>query len=479
MNNSKLHSNFSLTQSQLERVLAKARSNLSRVAFSEVYLQKGASLSLFYDQGSLKRTSNNIVNGGGVRTVDGDRQGYSYTDNPNFRSLYKAAGFSRSILDSPGTASESVEIPSASPAAHDLYPLSESLLSVSVKQCLDLIHDIDQLARSFDPRIVNVSVSLGIEEYSILVANSLDEIVSDCRPLVRLSVSCLAAEGNRKESGSGGGGGRVDFSFLLEDDRWREYTLGAAREAIEMLSSVPAPAGELTVVLGPGWPGVLIHEAVGHGLEADFNRKGTSLFSGKVGELVASPLCTIVDQGDIPGRRGSLNYDDEGAPTGTTVLIENGVLRGYMQDRLNASLMGASLTGNGRRQSYRHLPMPRMTNTYLVGGQSEPGEIIESVKYGIYAASFAGGQVDITSGDFTFSASLAYLIEDGKLTTPVKGATLIGNGPRSMQRISMVGNDSSLDRGIGVCGKDGQSVPVGVGMPTLRIDAVTVGGTGN
>ena len=305
------------------------------------------------------------------------------------------------------------------------------------------------------------------------------DFVVDKRPMIYLSVSCLADDGKRKETGSGAGGGRSEFAFFLKDDLWRTYTLEAAKQSIDMLSSVGAPAGEMTVVLGPGWPGVLIHEAVGHGLEGDFNRKGTSAYSGRVGEMVASPLCTVIDEGTVPGRRGSLNVDDEGVPTGTAVLIEKGVLRGYMQDRTNAALMRAKATGNGRRQSYKHAPMPRMTNTYLAGGESDPEEIIRSVKYGIYATSFPGGDVDITSGKFTFSTSGAYLIEDGKLTVPIKGATLIGNGPETMKNITMVGNDTALDNGIGMCGKSGQTVPVGVGMPTVRIDNVLVGGTGN
>ena len=476
----RLHKSFGLTAGQLDKVFDRALGANRDSAFCDIYLQAGSSQSLVWDKGGLKTTANGLVCGAGVRVVIGDRQGYSFTDHPTFSNIRRAAGFAKMIADQSKQLPElDADIAANIGKPHNLYSVAASPLTVPVEERISLLRQIDALARSFDHRIKNVTISLGIEEYDIVIANNLGEFVVDNRPLIRLSVECLAVEGNRKEKGSGSGGGRSEFSFFYAEDLWKKYTLAAAQEAIDMLKSVPSPAGEMTVVLGPGWPGVLIHEAVGHGLEGDFNRKGTSAFSGRIGEMVASPLCTVIDQGDVPGRRGSLNVDDEGVPTSTAVLIENGVLKGYMQDRTNAALMKAKATGNGRRQSYRHAPMPRMTNTFLANGESDPEEIIRSVKHGIFAMSFPGGQVDITSGDFTFSTSGAYLIEDGKLTVPVKGATLIGNGPRAMMNISMVGNDTALDNGIGMCGKDGQSVPVGVGMPTVRIDNVTVGGTNN
>jgi TldD protein len=311
----------------------------------------------------------------------------------------------------------------------------------------------------------------------MLIATASGWTIGDIRPLVRLNVTAIAEEGDKREIGGFGGGGRVAFDYFVEHDRWRRFASEAARQAVLKLSAVDAPAGTMTVVLGPGWPGILLHEAVGHGLEGDFNRKGTSAFAGRLGQKVASDLVTVVDDGTIPNRRGSLNVDDEGTPTGRTVLIENGILRGYLQDRLNARLMGMAATGNGRRESYAHAPMPRMTNTFMLAGADDPAEILKSVKNGLYAVAFGGGQVDITSGKFVFSAAEAYLIEDGRLTAPVKGATLIGNGPDALTRVSRVGRDLKMDEGIGTCGKDGQSVPVGVGMPTVRIDAMTVGGT--
>jgi TldD protein len=322
-----------------------------------------------------------------------------------------------------------------------------------------------------------VFASLGSTQKIILVATAEGLVVGDILPLVRLSVSCIAEDGSNRQTGTHGGGGRFEFAALLEGKRYEHFAREAARQAILNLDAVDAPAGYLDVVLGPGWPGILLHEAIGHGLEGDFNRKKVSAFSGRIGEQVAAPSVTVVDDGTLPGRRGSLNIDDEGTPTGRTVLIENGVLRGYLQDRLNARLMGMPLTGNGRRESYAHIPMPRMTNTFMLPGEADPDEIIRSVKHGLYAVNFGGGQVDITNGKFVFSASEAYIIEDGKVTRPVKGATLIGNGPDVLTRVSMVGNDLRLDEGVGTCGKDGQSVPVGVGLPTIRVDGMTVGGT--
>ena len=409
----------------------------------------------------------------------GEKQGYSFTDHPTFTNIRKAAGIARGIAEHSSGYPE-VDLGSVQGRpTHNLYAIGSSPTSVELSKRIELLRMIDEMARGYDNRIKNVTVTLAVEEREIVIANTLGELVTDTRPLIRLSVMCLAEENGRKERGTGAGGGRLEFSYFLEDDLWKRYTREAAQQAIDLLSSVPAPAGEMTVVLGNGWPGVLVHEAVGHGLEGDFNRKGTSAYANRIGEMVASPLVTVIDDGTMPGRRGSLNVDDEGVPTGKNVLIENGKLVGYMHDRTNAALMGHALTGNCRRQSYRHMPMPRMTNTYLAEGNATPDEIIASVKYGLYATAFGGGQVDITSGDFTFSANVAYLIEDGKITATVKGATLIGNGPEAMKRIRMVGNDTALDTGIGMCGKDGQSVPVGVGMPTTCIDNVTVGGTGS
>ncbi|MBC7999187.1 MAG: metalloprotease TldD [Leptolyngbya sp.] len=470
-----LAKSFGLTSNQLERVLGIAIGSRDKGAFADIYFQVGVTEGLVYDQGILKNPSRSDVSGAGVRTVIGDKTGYSYTDHVNVTNLAKAARNAATIAQHTGSVPPIQVGPDR--AQHNLYPTAGILIGLPLPEKVDLLIRIDREARKFDPRIKNVTVSLSIQEETVVIVTSLGDLILDRRPLVRLGVSCLAEEGNRRETGSSSGGGRVDFEFFLEDERWKKHALKAAQEAIGLLSAVPAPAGEMTVVLGNGWPGVLIHEAVGHGLEGDFNRKGTSAFSKMMGEKVASPLCTIIDDGTVPGRRGSLNIDDEGVATGNTVLIEKGVLKGYLQDRTNGGLMRSGSTGNGRRESYRHVPMPRMTNTYLAGGESTPEEIIRSVKRGIYAVTFGGGQVDITNGDYTFSATSAILIEDGKLTSAVKGATLIGNGPKSLHNVSMVGNDMALDEGTGTCGKRGQSVPVGVGMPTIRIDGVTVGGT--
>jgi TldD protein len=351
------------------------------------------------------------------------------------------------------------------------------MLDTPLPARIDLLQEIDRLARAYDPRIRNVMASLSCESKVVLVVTSDGAVVGDVRPLARLNVTCIAQDGSNRQIGSYGGGGRIGWEFFFDEDRWRTFTREAARRAIVNLSARPAPAGTMTVVLGPGWPGILLHEAVGHGLEADFNRKGVSAFSNRLGQRVASELCTIVDDGTIPWRRGSLNVDDEGSPSGRTVLIENGILRGYLQDKLNARLMKMPVTGNGRRESFAHAPMPRMTNTFMLPGSSTPEDIMASVDHGLYAVSFGGGQVDITSGKFVFSASEAYLIEKGRITQPVRGATLIGNGPDVLTRVSMVGNDLTLDPGVGTCGKEGQSVPVGVGLPTIRIDGLTVGGT--
>lgn len=469
---------FGVSSTQLDQVIGSAIHK--RFGFCDIYLQAGSTQGLMIDQGDVKRPSWSIVKGAGVRVVFGDKTGYSYTDHVNVTNLKRAAKTARAIADhTSDVAPQALLEAHADGVPHNLYSLGVSPADTDLNQKIALLKMIDEAARAYDPRIINVTASVSVQDHTIVIANSFGDVIVDKRPLIHLSVECIAEENGRKEKGKAGGGGRYEFEFFTDSDRWRKHAIAAATEAVNMLSAVDAPSGEMTVILGPGWPGVLIHEAVGHGLEGDFNRKGTSAFSKMMGERVASPLCTIVDDGVLPGRRGSLNVDDEGTPTQQTVLIENGILKGYMQDRMNAGLMGQRSTGNCRRESYQHVPMPRMRNTYLAGGQSTPEEIIRSVKYGIYATSFPGGQVDITNGNFTFSTSGAYLIEDGKLTRALKGATLIGNGPEAMQKVSMVGNDMCLDEGIGSCGKAGQTVPVGVGMPTVRIDDVTVGGTGN
>ena len=470
-----LSKKFGLTPAQIDKVLGIAVGSRDKGAFSDIYFQVGTTEGLVFDQGILKNPSRSDVSGAGVRVVIGDKTGYSYTDHVNMSNLTTAARNAATIA----LYSKAVEPVAVGPQRkqHNLYPLEGILIGLPLPEKVDLLQRIDREARKYDPRIKNVTVNLTVQEETVIIVTSLGDLILDRRPLIRLGVTCLAEEGSRRESGSSSGGGRVDFEFFLEEERWKKHAHKAAQEAIGLLSAVPAPAGEMTVVLGNGWPGVLIHEAVGHGLEGDFNRKGTSAFSKMIGQKVASDLCTIIDDGTVPGRRGSLNIDDEGVPTGNTVLIEKGVLKGYLQDRTNGGLMKHGSTGNGRRESYRHVPMPRMTNTYLAGGQSTPEEIIKSVKHGLYAVTFGGGQVDITNGDYTFSATSAILIEDGKLTKAVKGATLIGNGPKSLHHVAMVGNDMQLDEGTGTCGKRGQNVPVGVGMPTIRIDGVTVGGT--
>jgi len=410
----------------------------------------------------------------GVRAVAGEKQGFAYSDEIALPALTDAAGAAGAIVRHGQTGSLAVAHAAAAPA---LYGAANPLDSWPVEKKLDLLRRADAAARAADARITQVMVTLAGSHEVVLVAATDGTLAADVRPLVRLNVAVIAEHQGRREQASSGGGGRGIYADFFGGDAAEQYAQEAVRQAITLLAAVPAPAGSMPVVLGPGWPGVMLHEAVGHGLEGDFNRKGTSAYSGRIGQKVASPLCTVVDDGTLPNRRGSLTLDDEGTPTQCTTLIENGVLKGYIQDKLNARLMGMQPTGNGRRESFAHLPMPRMTNTYLLAGPHDPEEIIRSVKKGLYAVNFAGGQVDITNGNYVFSASEAYLIEDGKVTRPVKGATLTGNGPESLSRVSMLGTDMRLDSGIGVCGKDGQSVPVGVGQPTLKIDAMTVGGT--
>jgi TldD protein len=410
----------------------------------------------------------------GVRAVSGDKTGFAYAEDIQIPGLESATEAARSIARHAQTRQVRAREPAVAPQRYASY---DPIASLSEAEKVGLLREVDAEARRQDPRVREVNVRLGASHETILVVATDGTLAADVRPLVRLDVSVIVEKNGRRERGSAGGGGRRDLSLVAD----RGFAFDLAREAVRMalvnLEADDAPAGPMTVVLGPGWPGVLLHEAVGHGLEGDFNRKGSSAFSNRVGQQVASPLVTVVDDGSLADRRGSLSVDDEGTPSGETVLIENGILRGYMQDKLNARLMNTVSSGNGRRQSYAHPPMPRMTNTFMRAGDHEPGEIIASVRRGIFAKNFGGGQVDITSGRFVFSATEAYLIEDGKVTRPIRGATLIGNGPEVMNRISMVGNDMQLDHGVGVCGKDGQSVPVGVGQPTLRVDEVTVGGT--
>ncbi|WP_312939764.1 metalloprotease TldD [Stutzerimonas balearica] len=442
---------------------------------ADLYFQDQVSESWVLEDGIVKEGGFHLEQGVGVRALSGDKTGFAYSNAIGTQALRQAAQAARSIARS--GEQRRVEVLSKAAFA-PLYAHANPLDGMSRADKVELLKRVDLATRALDLRITQVTVSLaGVWEH-ILVAALDGSLASDIRPLVRFNVSVIVEQNGRRERGGHGGGGRTGYDFFLQEDRAMGYAREALRQALVNLEALPAPAGTLPVVLGPGWSGVLLHEAVGHGLEGDFNRKGSSAYSGRIGERVASSLCTIVDDGTLANRRGSLSVDDEGTPTQCTTLIENGVLKGYMQDKLNARLMGVAPTGNGRRESYAHLPMPRMTNTYMLAGQSEPEEIIRSVKRGIYCANLGGGQVDITSGKFVFSTSEAYLIEDGRITAPVKGATLIGNGPEAMSRVSMVGNDLALDSGVGTCGKDGQSVPVGVGQPTLKIDGITVGGTG-
>ena len=463
---------FGLTSSAMGRLLGSHLAG--RVDHADLFLEYRVSEELTLEEGAVKKASRHVSQGAGIRAQSGERTGYAHTDDLALPNLEEAARQARAIADH-ASASAAVAVGPGRP--HDLYALAEPPVTAALDRKVALLLRMDAAARALDPRVKQVIASLGSEDVIVLIATPSGFAVGDVRPLTRLNVTVIVEDGGRREIGSHGGGGRVPFDFFLEEDRWRRFTSEAVRQATIKLHAVDAPAGEMTVVLGPGWPGILLHEAVGHGLEGDFNRKQTSAFSGRMGQKVASELVTVVDDGTIANRRGSLNVDDEGIPTRRNVLIENGVLVGYMQDRLNARLMGAEPTGNGRRESYAHPPMPRMTNTFMLAGNDDPADIIRSVRRGLYAVNFGGGQVDITNGKFVFSASEAYLIEDGLVTRPVKGATLIGNGPDALTRVSRVGHDLKMDEGVGTCGKDGQSVPVGVGLPTIRIDGITVGGT--
>jgi TldD protein len=461
-----------LDSAKLSQVLASIHTH--DVDFADLYFQHARFESWSLEEGIVKSGSFNIDRGVGIRAVVRDKQAFAYSDDISLAALEEAAAAVRAI----GRQGQSAVAPlDRRGGARMLYPLDDPVAGLTESEKVALLTRLEQKARARDPRVAQVMASLAGEHETVLVARCDGLIVADVRPLVRISITVIVEDDGRREQGYAGGGGRFGYSYF-DDARLDEYARQAVDQALINLRARPAPAGTMTVVLGNGWPGILLHEAIGHGLEGDFNRKETSAFSGRVGQRVAAPGITVVDDGTLDRRRGSLNLDDEGNPTERTVLIDDGILRGYMQDRLNARLMNVSPTGNGRRESFAHLPMPRMTNTLMQAGDRDPAEIIASVKNGLYAANFGGGQVDITSGKFVFSAAEAYLIEDGKVTQPVKGATLIGNGPDALTRVSMIGNDLALDAGIGTCGKDGQSVPVGVGQPTLRIDGLTVGGTG-
>ena len=444
-----------------------------RIDYADLYFQYTRSEGWSLEEGIVKSGSFNIEQGVGVRAISGEKTAFAYSDDISFTALQDAARATRAIGRSGSAKSAKVAKRSAAP---QLYQPIDPIGSLSSEAKVGLLEKLEQLCRKLDPRVTQVMASLGGEYEVVLVVRSDGVVAADVRPLVRLSVQVIVEENGKRESGSAGGGGRTGYEYF-SDELLRDYAAKAVHQAVTNLAAKAAPAGTMTVVLGPGWPGILLHEAIGHGLEGDFNRKGSSAFSGRIGERVAAPGVTVVDDGTIVGRRGSLSVDDEGNPTQRTVLIEDGVLRGYIQDSLNARLMKMPVTGNGRRESFAHVTMPRMTNTYMLGGSHDPAEIVRSVKKGLYAVNFGGGQVDITNGKFVFSASEAYMIENGKVTYPVKGATLIGNGPDALTRVKMIGNDMQLDSGVGTCGKDGQSVPVGVGQPTLRIDGLTVGGT--
>ncbi|SER19325.1 TldD protein [Solimonas aquatica] len=459
-----------------ERRIAEVLGRLMKpgVDAADLYFQHAITETWSLEDSVVKSGAHHVERGVGVRAVSGDKQGLAYSDDIAFAALADAAQTANAIVRAGQTGSVQAFAPRA---VTPLYAAVDPIAAWPTDLKLKLLQRADAAARAADARVIQVMCSLAASYETVLIASSDGTFASDVRPLVRMDVSVIIEHQGRREQAHAGGGGRLTYEQAFADDTPERYAREAVRIAQTLLEAVPAPAGQLPVVLGPGWPGVLLHEAVGHGLEGDFNRKGTSAFSGRIGEKVVSELCTIVDDGTLANRRGSLSVDDEGTPTQCTTLIENGVLRGYIQDKLNARLMNMAPTGNGRRESYAQLPMPRMTNTYMLAGQSDPQEIIASVERGLYAVNFGGGQVDITSGNFVFSASEAYLIENGRVTRPVKGATLIGNGPQALSRVSMLGNDLKLDTGVGVCGKDGQSVPVGVGQPTLKLDAITIGGT--
>ena len=471
-NQSLFFQKFGLTPNDLQSYLGEALS--AGGEYADLYFEYLTSTSISVDESMVKSASQGISAGCGVRVLAGERTGYAYTDDLSPNKILRAAR--TAALIARGPAKEPIQDLKQA-KAHQLYQVATPAADADIAAKVELVMRADKAARAYDPRIVQVRGGYADELRQILVIGSDGTYATDVQPMARFSLSCIAKSGQNSARGAAGGGGRVALDFFHTDKTPEYFAQDAARQAIIQLDAREAPAGEMEVVLGPGWPGILLHEAIGHGLEADFNRKGTSAFSGLIGKRVASEKCTVVDNGTLPSRRGSINVDDEGSPTQNTVLIEKGILKGYLSDKLSSKLMGMPDTGNGRRESYEHIPMPRMTNTYMLAGEDAPEDIIRSVNRGVYAVNFGGGQVDITSGKFVFSASEAYMIENGKITAPLKNCTLIGNGPDALTKVSMVGSDLQLDEGVGTCGKDGQSVPVGVGIPTIKLDKMTVGGT--
>ncbi len=465
-----IRNKFNIADADLNRYLNEALSHGGD--FADLYFEYVSSTSVGLEESIVKSATQGITVGCGVRVISGEKTGYAYSDDLAPEKIVAAARTAAHIAGGPASVSE---YGFESAPRRELYALGGDDLSLAEK--VDFLKRADAAARAYDPLVREVFATYADTERHVLVATSEGFVSDDSRPMARMNVTALAGDGANKQRGTDGGGGRVGAQFFRDVRTPEDYAREAARQAVVQLDAAEAPAGEMTVVLGPGWPGILLHEAVGHGLEADFNRKQVSAFSGLIGKQVASELCTVIDDGTIANRRGSLNVDDEGNPTSETVLIENGILKGYMQDRLSTRLTGSAATGNGRRQSYKNIPMPRMTNTFMLAGEDDPADILRSVNNGLYCVNFGGGQVDITSGKFVFSASESYLIEDGKVTRPVRGATLIGNGPDVLKKVSRVGSDLKLDNGVGTCGKEGQSVPVGVGIPTIRVDGLTVGGT--
>ena len=464
---------FGLDESHLARALTEIK--MQRVDEADLYFQYTRSEGWSLEEGIVKTGSFSIDQGVGVRAVSGEKTAFAYSDDISEAALLDAARTVRTIASA--AQNRRTSVPKAKIArSRSLYPDQDPISTLDSATKVALLGKVERLARAKDPRVAQVMAGLAMEYDVVLIARADGTLAADVRPLVRLSVTVIAEQKGRREMGSSGGGGRFGLAYF-DDAQITEYVDQAVHAALTNLEARPAPAGEMTVVLGSGWPGILLHEAIGHGLEGDFNRKGSSAFSGRIGQRVAAKGVTVLDDGTIADRRGSLNVDDEGNTSGRNVLIEDGILKGYIQDAMNARLMGVAPTGNGRRESYAHVPMPRMTNTYMLGGDKDPQEIVKSIKKGLYATNFGGGQVDITSGKFVFSASEAYWVENGKILYPVKGATIVGSGPECLKRVSMIGNDMRLDSGVGTCGKDGQSVPVGVGQPTLRIDGLTVGGT--
>jgi TldD protein len=474
INKSIFFDKYNVTTTDLETYLSEA---LSRGGdYADLYFEYRINHSIVLEEQIIKSATKSVSLGVGVRVISGEKTGYAHSDDLNRENVIKAARTAAFIANSSPHGGK-LQVPTPLSQERSLYSISTFPAELEIAQKIALLGQADEAARAADPRIRQVQASYVDETKHVLIVTSDGKAAWDVQPMVRLNVMCIAEEAGKRQSGYQGAGGRRSLDIFSGDLDPRAIARESARQAILQLGAVDAPAGSMEVVLGPGWPGILLHEAIGHGLEADFNRKKTSAFTGLIGQKVASELCTVVDDGTIPFRRGSLNVDDEGNSTHQTVLIENGILQGYLQDRLSAKLMKSSVTGNGRRQSYDHIPMPRMTNTFMMSGESAPEDIIKSVKKGLYAVQFGGGQVDITSGKFVFSASEAYLIEDGHLTATVKGATLIGDGPTVLRQVTAVGNDLKLDQGVGVCGKDGQSIPVGVGLPTIKIREITVGGT--